>query len=235
MLERGAHIGGQIALASLAPMHQETARTLLANYERLLARVELRLGIEPDADTVAALEPDLVVVATGAAPYRPDIPVDAALQAWDVLAGGGPDTGDAVVADWGGDPSGLAAADVLAGRGCRVTLALAAVAAGEGIHQYTRNLYLERLYLAGVRIEHHLELVTASGGTARFRNLFAPELEAAFPGTLVLALGRVPVDALASELAALGMPVQEAGDCRSPRSLEEAILEGTLAARVVSA
>ncbi len=48
---------------------------------------------------------------------------------------------------------------------------------------------------------------------------------------LVTALGRVPEDALAPAVAAHGIPVEEAGDCRAPRSLEEAVLEGTLAAR----
>jgi 2,4-dienoyl-CoA reductase-like NADH-dependent reductase (Old Yellow Enzyme family) len=234
LLERSGAIGGQIGLAATAPMHRETARVLVANYERMLAGADVRLGVDAGAGDVAELEPDLVVVATGAAQYRAAVSRDAAVQAWDVLGGGGPGSGEAVVADWGGDPSGLAAADVLAERGCRVTLVLAAVAAGEGVHQYTRNLYLERLYRADVRIEHHLELVSAQGGTATFRNLFAPELETAFPGTLVLALGRVPVDVLAPELASRGLRVEEAGDCRSPRSLEEAILEGTLAARVLS-
>ena len=39
-----------------------------------------------------------------------------------------------------------------------MTLAVASLAAGEPIHQYRRNLYLQRLYRAGVTILHHLEL-----------------------------------------------------------------------------
>jgi len=46
---------------------------------------------------------------------------------------------------------------------------------------------------------------------------------------LVLACGRVPERGLAEELAGRGLAVAEAGDCLSPRSAEEAILEGTLA------
>jgi hypothetical protein len=48
---------------------------------------------------------------------------------------------------------------------------------------------------------------------------------------LVLALGRVPERELAGRLTARGLAVVEAGDCLSPRSAEEAVLEGTLAAR----
>jgi hypothetical protein len=49
--------------------------------------------------------------------------------------------------------------------------------------------------------------------------------------SVVVALGRVPEDGLARSLRATGVPFQRAGDCRSPRGLEEAILEGTLAVR----
>ena len=134
------------------------------------------------------------------------------------------------MADWGGDASGLAAAELLAAAGSDVTLAVGSAAFGETIHQYQRNLYAQRLYRAGIRIEHHLELVGAEPGGVRFRNLFAPELETALPADLlVLACGRVPERGLAEELTALGLAVAEAGDCLSPRSAEEAILEGTLA------
>jgi pyruvate/2-oxoglutarate dehydrogenase complex dihydrolipoamide dehydrogenase (E3) component len=137
-----------------------------------------------------------------------------------------------VVADWGGDPAGLDCAEVLRAAGNDVTLAVASVAIGEAVHQYQRNLYLERLYTSGVRIEHHVELVGTREGHALFRNTFAPELATELPtDLLVLALGRVAEDSLAPALAALGLHVEEAGDCRSPRSLEEAVLEGTLAAR----
>lgn len=233
VLERGKRPGGQLALAGAAPMHAETARTLVANYERLLAGVEVRLGAPADPDAVEALRPDAAVVATGAAPYCPALPLEGeVLGAWDVLAGAVQAGREVVVADWGGDPSGLAAAEVLALGGAQVTIALAAVSAGESLHQYTRNVYLERLYRAGVRLEHHLELVGMQAGAARFRNLFAPELEVELAAdALVLALGRVPCDGLAQELRARGVRVEEAGDCRSPRSLEEATLEGTLAAQ----
>jgi len=139
---------------------------------------------------------------------------------------------EVLVADWGGDPGGLDAAELLAASGKRVTLAVASVAVGELMHQYRRNLYLQRLYRAGVKILHHHQLEGAGDGVARLRNVFAPDLVESVPaGAVVLALGRVPEDELAAELATAGLRFEEAGDCLSPRSLEEAVLEGTLAAR----
>ena len=238
LLERGERIGGQVALAGVAPGHAEMARSLRQNYERLLARggVEITLGLEVDESAVVELEPDGVVAATGARPYRPDLPLEGVevIQAWDVLAGPRPRGRRVVVADWGGDAAGLAAAELLDAAGNDVVLAVGAAALGETLHQYQRNLYAQRLYRAGVRIVHHVDLAGASAGRADFQNLFAPELETSFElDLLVLALGRVPDRGLAEPLRQRGLPVEEAGDCLGPRSAEEAILEGTLAARRV--
>jgi 2,4-dienoyl-CoA reductase-like NADH-dependent reductase (Old Yellow Enzyme family)/thioredoxin reductase len=236
VLEAADGIGGQLALAGAAPMHEEPALALVRNYERLLAmgEVELRLGTKADADGVARLDPDLVVVATGARPYVPDLPLDgvAVVQAWDVLAGPLPTGIRAVVADWGGDASGLASAELLARAGNDVVLAVGSATLGEALHQYQRNLYAQRLYRARVEIRHHLDLIAAEPGAVRFSNLFAPDLETTLPADLlVLALGRVPERGLSEALTARGLAAKEVGDCQSPRSAEEAILEGTLAAR----
>jgi 2,4-dienoyl-CoA reductase-like NADH-dependent reductase (Old Yellow Enzyme family) len=240
VLERAERIGGQLALAGAAPMHEEPALVLVRNYERLLAagEVELRLGTEADADAVASLEPDLVVVATGARPYVPDLPLEgvAAIQSWDVLVGPPPTGRKVVVADWGGDASGLASAELLARADNDVVLAVGSATLGETLHQYQRNLYAQRLYRARVDVLHHLDLVAAEPGAVRFANIFAPDLETTIPADLlVLALGRVPECTLTEQLASRGLPVKEVGDCLSPRSAEEAILEGTLAVRDLEA
>jgi 2,4-dienoyl-CoA reductase-like NADH-dependent reductase (Old Yellow Enzyme family)/thioredoxin reductase len=241
LLEGAARLGGQIALAGAAPAHEELTRSFLGNADRQLssAGVDVRLGTAVGATEVLALAPDAVVVATGARPYRDErLRLDdiELLPAWDVLAGALPAGARVVVADWGGDPGGLDAAELLAAAGRNVTLAVAAVTVGETVHQYRRNLYLQRLYRARVTVLHHRELDSAADGEVRLRNVFAPELmETVAADALVLALGRVPEDELAPELAARGAIVEEAGDCLSPRSLEEAVLEGTLAAQAVFA
>jgi pyruvate/2-oxoglutarate dehydrogenase complex dihydrolipoamide dehydrogenase (E3) component len=134
------------------------------------------------------------------------------------------------VADWGGDPTGLDCAELLAGAGCEVTLAVAATSVGESLHSYRRSLYLARLYRAGVTVRHHLRLLELSSEGAVFANLFDEGLREVVPAdTVVLAPGRVPAPSPTRELRALGLEVRRVGDCESPRSLEEAILEGTLA------
>ncbi len=235
VLDRAERIGGQARLFGAAPGHAETAATLIANYEMLLDRdnVELRLGVEVDVATLAELAADRVVLATGARPFSgaPDlggIPVE---QAWDVLAGAAP-SGRVLVADWGGDPAGLDVAELLAAAGREVTLVTAAPMPGFSVHQYARHQYLARLERAGVVILSGLELDSVAAGEVICRSIFAPERRTAFEvEAVVTALGRAPEDGLAGALHASGIPHESAGDCRSPRGLEEAILEGTLAAR----
>lgn len=235
LLERAAAIGGQARLFGAAPGHAETYQSLVANYEMLLGRggVELRLDTEADAGSIAALSPDLVVLATGARPYAaaPDLGDLPILGAWEVLAGARP-ARRVLVADWGGEPTGLDAAELLAAEGHEVTLVTAAPMPGFSVHQYARHQYLARLERAGVTIASGLELDSAGPGEVRCRSIFAPERRTIFPAdAVVTALGRVPDDGLARGLHAAGVPHETAGDCRSPRSLEEAILEGTLAVR----
>src|SRR5262249_56280025 len=77
IFERAAHIGGQVQLAAGTPGHHELAAALCANYQALLDRgnVDLRLGAPADADAVAALQPDLVILATAPPPPPPHHPL----------------------------------------------------------------------------------------------------------------------------------------------------------------
>ena len=231
LFEQEESIGGQTRLYRDAPGQRELGATLARNYDRVLAseRLDLRLPCRADAHAVAQVRPDLVLLACGALSFTPELE-QAELgisQAWDVLAGARP-SGRVVVADWGGDPSGLDSAEVLAAAGADVTLAVGSYGVGEGLHHYRRAHYLERLYAAGVVIRHHLRLIGVTAGGVHFANTFARSVETVIRADhLVLAQGRVP--APVPEPAWGDVPTRRVGDCETPRSLEEAILEGTRA------
>jgi 2,4-dienoyl-CoA reductase-like NADH-dependent reductase (Old Yellow Enzyme family) len=228
-------LGGQFALAGRAPGHRETAARYAADWRRRLevAGVRICLSTPIDASTPLVSEADRVIVATGAVAHRPRLtapPGVEMIDAWDAISAPQHVTGPALVADWGGGWTGLDAAETLAEAGARVWLAVAAPLVGETVHQYQRVFYLARLERLGVAILHHRELADAPGG-AVLRSLWthAPEPLPAAVRTLVLALGREPVDELARDLDEHGIPFTPVGDCRGARSLEEAILEGTAA------
>jgi 2,4-dienoyl-CoA reductase-like NADH-dependent reductase (Old Yellow Enzyme family) len=231
--EKEQTIGGQVRLYRDAPGQTHIHRAFLTTWQDTLAseQVTLQLGTAPTPEQLAAAQPDLVLVATGAQPYLPPVSLRGVdvHQAWDVLAGARP-TGRVVIADWGGDPSGLDCAEVLAAGGAQVTLVIGALAAGEALHQYRRALYLERLYDAGVEIRHHLRLVGTTASRVTFTNLFAGHLSTDIEAdALVLAQGRRPAPGSFGRLRDLGLPVRRVGDAQTPRALEEAILEATTA------
>ena len=231
LVEREPDIGGQLRLAGLAPAHRELwERYRRSTWARLLtAAVAVETSVVAEAGMAADF--DVVVLAAGARQYTPRLPTTPDLtvrDAWSVIRTPSGVAGPALVADWGGGWDGLDAAEQLARNGVEITLACAAPVPGETLHQYQRNLYLGRLDELGVEIVHHTELAVEDG-ELRLRHVFSGRSEA-LPetATLVLAQGREPADELWAELEQHPGAVR-AGDVLGPRTLEEAVLEGTLA------
>lgn len=223
-------IGGQLRLAGRCPAHAE----LWSQYAPFATRRLERAGVVVELGRRVTVDDcddyDAIVIATGALPYRP--PLDRLgerplVQAWDAIADPAAVRGPALIADWGGEWAGVDAAERLAEAGVETTLACAATVPAETLHQYQRNGYLGRLDRLGVRILEHMELIADGSG---LRHVFSGRL-APLPagGTLVLALGRVPDDALYRALED-DARVTRAGDVLGPRCAEEAIIEGARAA-----
>jgi pyruvate/2-oxoglutarate dehydrogenase complex dihydrolipoamide dehydrogenase (E3) component len=228
LIDRAADIGGQLRLAGLAPAHTELWERYRRSTLRRLELAAVDLQLEVDGADALGGDHDLIVLATGARPYAPP-GLNAAVQAWDAIRDPESVAGRAVVADWGGGWDGLDAAERLRTAGLEVHLVCAATVPGETLHQYQRNLYLKRLDEAGVQILHHHEL-TLDGGRPALRHVFSERVTPipGAPATLVLAQGRVPDDDLWRALESDPRAVR-AGDVLSPRTLEEAVLEGTRA------
>jgi 2,4-dienoyl-CoA reductase-like NADH-dependent reductase (Old Yellow Enzyme family) len=232
LMEREADIGGQLRLAGLAPAHREMWERYRRSTLTRLQTAGITAEFGAAADAAMAEDYDVVVLATGARLYRPPLPDNlsvAITYAWEAIRAPDEVTGPVLVADWGGGWDGLDAAEQLAQAGLRVTLACAAPVPGETIHQYQRNLYLARLDRLGIPIVHHTEVVIDDEHFV-LRHVFSlrsqplPDTAA----TIVLAQGRVPADELWPELEHHPGAVR-AGDVLGPRTLEEAVLEGTLA------
>jgi hypothetical protein len=150
------------------------------------------------------------------------------IPAWDAIRSPQDVSGPVLIADWGGGWDGLDAAERLAGAGREVTLACAGLVPGETLHQYQRNLYLSRLDEQRITILHHHELALDTRAL-ELRHVFSgarkplPDV-----ASLVVAQGRVPADELWAALESHPAAVR-VGDVLGPRTLEEAVLEGTRA------
>jgi N-methyl-L-proline demethylase len=125
VLEAMGHVGGQVRLAARNPRR----RDLLGIVEWREAELR-RLGVAVRCNTYAepadvlSLEPDVVIVATGALPQLPEFAfgIDLVHTTWDVLGGDVRPSGDVLLFDDNGTHSALSAAEMLARSGARLEI-----------------------------------------------------------------------------------------------------------------
>lgn len=150
LLEKSSRLGGLLHTASLPP-HKERYSDLARYFERALhnAGVDVHTGAEAGVAEVASLQPDVVLVATGGKPAVPAFCCNAgALTAEDAL--NNPPSGKKVLI-LGGGLVGCETAELLAGRGCEVTIVELRGELAADMENRTRRLLLPRLQELGVQ------------------------------------------------------------------------------------
>lgn len=231
LYEAASQLGGQALLAQQLPRRAEFGGivTNLA-HEVELANVRIHRGMRVDRALVEAERPDAVIIATGARPYRTDLPLDDSIQvvdAWQVLRKEVKTGGRVVVADWRCDWIGPGIAELLTNEGCSVDLAVNGTHAAELLPLYVRDNIAAELHRIGVRVTPYARLYGCDGGTVYMQHT-ASEQPILFEDveTLVLCLGHEPVDELGDMLRDLVAEVHVIGDSLAPRTAEEAVYEG---------
>lgn len=231
LYEANRQLGGQANLAQLLPRRSEFGG-IVTNLSRELelAQVRIQRGITVDRELVEREKPDSVVIATGAAPYRPEIADDGSVQvvdAWQILRREVKPGRRVVVADWRSDWIGPGIAELLTRDGCEVDLALSSTHLGDALPLYVRDNLVAELHKLQVRITPYARLFGADSGTVYMQHTASGEpILFENVDTLVLCLGHRPQDALQQELAGLDIEIRMAGDCLAPRTAEEAVFEG---------
>ena len=231
LYESSGTLGGQVNLAQLLPGRTEFGG-LATNLRRELEKesVEIRLNLPVTPKLVNEECPDAVIVATGAVPFSSYIEgaEDAhVVTAWQVLEGKVNIGARAVVADWRCDWVGLGLAERLARDGCHVRLAVNGMVGGQTIPQYARDAWLGNLHKLGVEIIPHVRLFGVDSKDAYFQHTLSGEpVVMETVDTLVTALGNAPNTGLELALKEIAVPHHVIGDSLSPRTAEEAILEG---------
>ncbi|WP_088319272.1 FAD-dependent oxidoreductase [Kineosporia sp. R_H_3] len=124
LFEANSALGGQLALASLSPRRRDLQGIVdwrAQELERL--GVKVHLDTYAEADTLAAGGYDVVVVATGGLPGRPDVPgAQLVLDGWDVVSGAKRPTGRVLVYDDHGGTQALDVTEALLRAGAEVEL-----------------------------------------------------------------------------------------------------------------
>ena len=246
LVEREDKPGGQVNLILETPGREtfgNVTADLVAQVERL--GVELRLRTEATPELVAELEPDEIVVATGAVPTRtgytsyvplteriPGVELDHVVSAWDVLADGAPAGDRVVLLDEDGTRYAGGTAEVLLDRGKTVEMVTPFNAAfPTSAHTVDMPGLYSRLFGKGLTYRVNSWAVTIAADRVTVVNLYTGAESELGADAVVLATSPAPDEKLYFELKRAGHAVHRVGDCVAPRKLDHAIFEGYLAGR----
>lgn len=237
LAEAEHRLGGQALLAQLLPGRAEFGG-LVTNLQHELetSGVEVRKGARMDRAAILAEAPEVVIIATGAVPYRPEFAREGALEivdAWQVLRGQCTPGHSVVVIDWRADWIGIGIAEHLARAGSSVRLAVTGIAAGESLPLYVRDDAASTLHKLGVTVLPYMRLYGTDTDAVYLQHVTSGEAVVIDKvDTVVLCTGHTPVDELSESIAG-DAEVHVIGDAASPRTAEEAVYEGLeVAARI---
>jgi 2,4-dienoyl-CoA reductase-like NADH-dependent reductase (Old Yellow Enzyme family) len=238
LLERAPELGGMLRLAARAP-HRDAFGAFPVWAGRALAAldVDVRLGVEATADVVCALDPDAVVIATGARPRRMDVPGAAAgcvVDFAEAFTDAVPIGRRVVIASEDDHMLTPSLADYLAARGHHVEVAQKWMLPGEQVERYTKGIVFARLGRAGVVLHPSLDVRAMDG-----RSVVAVDAHTGAErriddvDTLVLSLGMESDDSLYHALAGRVGELHRVGSAFAPRYLLDATQHGASVGRLL--
>jgi len=258
LIEKSDRLGGQLLLNRLIPGRKEmltAVQDLINNLENL--EVEILLGQEADIQLIQEMDPDAVVVATGAKPITPDLPGiegDNVVCAWDLLEGKARVGKKVVVV--GGNAVGLETALYLCLQGTlspevfhflavhraepieklldllnrgikEVTVVEMAEKLGQDIGPSSRWTVRSELKRLGCSLQKNTKAV---GITPEGLEVESAEGPGFLPAdSIVIAVGSRPDNQLAHDIEGLFPELHTIGDAKAPRNALEAIREGFFA------
>jgi 2,4-dienoyl-CoA reductase-like NADH-dependent reductase (Old Yellow Enzyme family) len=233
--ERNEALGGQVLALARTP-HR---RGYLKIIEWLTAQVtklgvEVHLRSELDADAVLSGKPDAVVLATGAADSKQDLPgaqLPHVFTARQVLAGANLGR-RVVIGDWDGRHMGTSLAELLAERGHEVAIVSSAFFIGMDVDLLTWRPLYERLMNLGVRMEPLQELTAIREAAVAITLLDRTTYDLAVDNVVLCSRGSADRGLYRDLLGRVAI-LKTIGDAWAPRQLEQAIFEGARAGREI--
>jgi dimethylglycine catabolism A len=236
LISASERLGGKLRWEAGLPGRAEYSN-LLAWMERQLrdAGANIAVRTRATAESVAALNPDSVILATGSRLRPPaDIAGGASVRDWDGYLVTDRRDSTAVLFDMDHSAATYAVADALAARHRKLVLITPRTQIARNVNYCSAIGIHRRLYAADAEIVTAAEPVSFANGVLTWRNVFTGRTrEIAEVGVFLFATPRIADDALAQPLRQAGIDVRLVGDCVAPRDLLCAIHEGEAAALAI--
>jgi mycofactocin system FadH/OYE family oxidoreductase 2 len=245
LLEKSGELGGQVNIARLAPTRDEfweCVRYMKFRMQKL--DVPIRLNTDASADAVLALSPDVVIVATGAAPLKngvtsfwpyelPGWQQDNVVTAEDVYLGRADVGKNVLVYEDTNHHRGVGVCEFLADRGRTVEVITRHPYVGMDLGlTLNQPIFYKRFFEKGIVMTPHHAVKSIDGRRVTVFNIYTNQ-ERSIDGvdTVVMATVRKSCDELYFALKGRVADLRRVGDCVQPRTVLEAFWEGFVAGR----
>jgi 2,4-dienoyl-CoA reductase-like NADH-dependent reductase (Old Yellow Enzyme family)/thioredoxin reductase len=244
LLERASELGGKIRLAQQLPGRAEIADFADWRAAECMRRgVDVRCGVHADVDTVLALDPDAVVVATGGratvdAPTKSHpMPIAGSDQDWvitheDAVRRAGELGPNVVVVEAVGHIEGIGVGHLLAEQGHSVSV-VTPLATPLLLDAETMQKALPRAVRAGVRWLPNTAVASIGDHEVTVANVLSYAIETLPADTVVIRTHGVPDDSLYRALEGRVPELHRVGDAVAVRLADRAISDGHLVGRAL--
>lgn len=239
LVEKNSSLGGQVNLAEKLPGRAEFGGVTTNLVQEISdSAVSVSLNTIVNAEVIDAEQPDAVVIAAGAEPRLPDVEIDGIdlFDSWSVINDEIKMGQNVVIADWSCDWSGLGIAQKLAEAGHYVRLFSLASVAGESIQGIVRDHWIGELHRLGVEMVPFARFYGANEDSVLFQHTTSGEAIVCEHVDSIVSCYAPKANAEFDWLTApqnqqkYPFELYRVGDVLSPRTVEEAILEGYRAA-----
>lgn len=225
VLEKAAKAGGQVLPGCMPPNKSELARAI--KYYLTMCKkygAEIRYNTEAAAESILACKPDVVILATGATPIRPNIPNEGirVTQANDILSGNAPMGYNNLVV--GGGMVGLETAEFLLSENRRATVVEMLDKAGADMNGSVAFFVFKALREGGVEIRTNtkVERFTSDGAVCSGKD---GEILLSGFDNVILAIGSKAYNPLEESLKGKISELHVIGDAIQPRRIAAAVEE----------
>lgn len=232
LCEASDDIGGQVRLSVKTPTRSEFDPIVrYRRHELKRLGVTVKLNTKVDAELARSLRPDAIILATGATPFRPQIPgADRpnVLNSWEVLSGERPVGERVAMIDLRGEHESASVADFLLEQGKQLQIITPFAAVVQPLIWPYQEFMQRRLLERGAKFVTRASVVAIGESSLDLCRSDWPAEKWTIEGidTVVLMAGNRANDDLKQSLEGIAPEIYLCGDCAAPRWALQAVPDG---------